>query len=101
MKSPLLKLGLILRIYSYVGVFPARVEGNSVQREGWRLLPQVAALLLYAIGMTTTHLWSSEPHCLTSKIGWDYWEGLLSPMGNENTRGFFCVRYQLFIWTES
>ncbi len=33
MKSPLLKLGLILRIYSYVGVFPARAIPFS-ERDG-------------------------------------------------------------------
>ena len=83
MKSPLLGLAKTLRFYSFIGVFPARLdeEAERVTPELWRYLPQVAVAMTYSISMAVMHKWSTSEECLFPNLTWDrYWKKL-SAMG--------------------
>ena len=80
MKSPLLKLKCLLRVYSYIGVFPASVGPSSVRGEVWRLLPMVAVGLAYFLYTASAFQWSKSELCLARNTKWDWWTQL-STMG--------------------
>ncbi len=82
MKSPLLGISNLLKIYSYIGVFPARIGKNActVSLDLWRYLPQVIVALLYTVLMCAMFKWSTSQDCLAPNLRWDYWK-TLSNMG--------------------
>ncbi len=85
MKSPLMEILPLLKVYGHIGIFPAHVseDGSVVTINSWRYLPLVIVLLAYVILVCSMFQWSTSEECLAHNYTWErYWKKL-SNMGKQ------------------